>query len=512
MNEKSGEPATNSASTGGGSLLARAVLIRLRFVALLLLIALGAALFNPIAYRIERSRDGAVTIPIEGATEFFCPMHPNVLRREPAKCPACGMPLSERAHAEKASGEVRRLSLSPYQVEQAGIQVTAVAWQSLALRIEGSGALRYDETRLQRIGAGFAGRVASIEGSFDGALVRRGRPLLRIVGAEVRAALQAYVKAARELREVEARSATAAIARLKEQTESLRKQLLQWGLDREQLALLEETGEIEESVPVLAPFDCVVLHCEVAVGQQVLVGSPLVHIADTAAVVAVVRVPRADGASVKPGQRARIRDPLAPEVLAKGTVDHVASPVEERTQSIVVRIALTSPDTRLRPGAFVAATIDVPFATIEPWRSMERPAPGPSRTVYECTMHQIVRDVPGECAACGGMKLIPREVPSGPGPQDVLAVPETAVVDTGTHRFVYVETAPGIFEAREVVLGRRAGAFFPVIRGLDAGTRIAVAGSFLLDAETRLDPAAAGTYFGAGAAPRATEPPAKDAK
>ncbi len=292
MDERIG-PSASTGAESGRALVARALLLRLRFVVLLALIVLGAALFNPIADRIEHSRDRGVVIPIEGATEFFCPMHPNVVRAEPSKCPACGMPLSERAHsADAARGGARRLSLSPYQIEQAGVLTSETRWQPLSLRVEGSGALRYDETRLQRIGAGFAGRVASIEGSFDGALVRRGRPLLRIVGAEVRATLQAYVKAARELHEVEARSATAAIARLREQTETLRKQLLQWGLDREQLALIEESDEVEESVPVLAPFDCVVLHCEVAVGQQVLVGSPLVHVADPAVVVAVVRVPR----------------------------------------------------------------------------------------------------------------------------------------------------------------------------------------------------------------------------
>lgn len=43
----------------------------------------------------------------------------------------------------------------------------------------------------------------------------------------------------------------------------------------------------------------------------------------------------------------------------------------------------------------------------------------------------------------------------------------------------------------------RAGGFYPVISGLNAGDKIASAGSFLLDAERRLNPAAASAYFGA---------------
>jgi hypothetical protein len=39
--------------------------------------------------------------------------------------------------------------------------------------------------------------------------------------------------------------------------------------------------------------------------------------------------------------------------------------------------------------------------------------------------------------------------------------------------------------------------FYPVLNGLEAGQRVAAAGSFLIDAETRLNTAAAATYSGA---------------
>ena len=71
----------------------------------------------------------------------------------------------------------------------------------------------------------------------------------------------------------------------------------------------------------------------------------------------------------------------------------------------------------------------------------------------------------------------------------VMSVPESAVVDTGTKTIVYVEASPGVFEGRAVVLGPRSGDSFPVLDGLAPGDRIAAAGAFLIDAETRLNPA-----------------------
>lgn len=70
----------------------------------------------------------------------------------------------------------------------------------------------------------------------------------------------------------------------------------------------------------------------------------------------------------------------------------------------------------------------------------------------------------------------------------VLAVPEAAVIDTGSRKVIYVENAPGVFDAREVTLGPRAGQFYPVLSGLKSGEKIASRGSFLIDAESRLNP------------------------
>jgi hypothetical protein len=83
----------------------------------------------------------------------------------------------------------------------------------------------------------------------------------------------------------------------------------------------------------------------------------------------------------------------------------------------------------------------------------------------------------------------------------VLAVPESAVIDTGEQQIVYVEREQGIFEGVLVQLGPRSEGFVSVISGLLPGDRVAAAGAFLIDAETRLNPAASASYFGASGGP-----------
>ena len=115
-------------------------------------------------------------------------------------------------------------------------------------------------------------------------------------------------------------------------------------------------------------------------------------------------------------------------------------------------------------------------------------------------------DQPGSvCSACGGMVLKPQVIAYSPAGQ-VLAVPRSAVVDAGKRQVVFVESMPGMFDGVEAVLGPRCGDYYPVVRGLSAGQRVAFAGAFLLDAETRLNPGLASAYFGAGRGERALRP------
>lgn len=181
------------------------------------------------------------------------------------------------------------------------------------------------------------------------------------------------------------------------------------------------------------------------------------------------------------------------------------------------------------------------------WTAGQTPPPAiSSDTEYWCPMDPaVISDWPAMCPVCN-MKLVRRSkqdatpLPDGVlarmqfspyriqlagirtaavenrvlsgAPQDVVnsgdeeaiksvpqvpSIPESAVIDNGAQKIVYVETAPGMFDAVEVKLGERGGGYYPVLAGLKPGQRVAAAGAFLIDAETHLNPNAAASYFGA---------------
>ncbi len=130
------------------------------------------------------------------------------------------------------------------------------------------------------------------------------------------------------------------------------------------------------------------------------------------------------------------------------------------------------------------------------------------RLRFWCPIHpDVTAEKPGAaCHQCGGMALQPQVAYYAPKGQ-VLAIPQSAVVDTGARKVVFVESMPGMFDAVEVVLGPRCGDFYPVVRGLEPGQEVAISGAFLLDAETRLNPSLAAGYFGAGRGDRSAATP-----
>ena len=97
---------------------------------------------------------------------------------------------------------------------------------------------------------------------------------------------------------------------------------------------------------------------------------------------------------------------------------------------------------------------------------------------------------------CGPQMYVDAEIETGsPGP--VLAVPESAVLDSGSRQAVLVDKGDGRFEPRDVKLGRRGGGFAEITDGVAEGEAVVTSANFLIDAESNLKAALKGFSEGA---------------
>jgi len=551
-------------------------LARLRFIAILLAIGLAIVFWDHIvAYYEKWTRPTSQQSAASSDTEYFCPMHPAVIRDNPReKCPICAMPLSKRkkgdTHEEALPpGIVNRIQLSPYRVTLAGIQTWKVKHVPLHKEIATVGFVEFNERELKHVAARVKARIAKLYVNETGQWVsadqelaslyspdlsvtvgnlidanrNRNQPLedstrdrLRLWGINdkqmdlviaVQNLIDGMRTADKKLHELAHQQLLkldngekfgGALHNLLEgqrtkntdlQKES-RQKLVTLGMHEDQIDDIMETGKAIRHLIIRSPIKGHVLKKYVKEGQYVDEGSPLYDIVDLTSVWIQAQVYEEDMAFLptfhQPLKKTE-ESPKALHVIAttralpnetfEGRLSFVYPHVDQDTRTVVARFELDNPGHKLRPGTSANVKFKVPPRQLKPI------AKALADDWWQQTAVDGLRSV--FSASDGGVGLGPLIRAAGNHAllhdDRVLAVPDSAVIDTGNQQIVYREIVAGEFEGVKVELGPRMVGpgdvtFYPVLHGLEAGDLVVTAGSFLVDAETRLNPAAGSIYFG----------------
>ncbi len=175
-----------------------------------------------------------------------------------------------------------------------------------------------------------------------------------------------------------------------------------------------------------------------------------------------VDVYESDIAWVRKGQDVSITSVAYPGEKFRGRVRSINPTLDPRTRSVQVRVQLSNPHKKLRPGMYVDARISAQY-------------------VAPPAVHE-----------------------SRKSSNKVLAVPRESVLDTGNRTVVWLYVGDGNFQPREVQLGplgvvrgERSAHFYPVLDGLMENEIVVTNGSFLIDSESQITGVAALGYGGA---------------
>src|SRR6516164_4888893 len=141
---------------------------RFRFIALLVIIGLILLKWDLLMAYYDRWTRPAGHDHAASEFEYYCPMHPTVIRDNPKeKCPICFMPLSRRKKGEGKEeplppGIVNRVQLSPYRVVLAGVDTWKVSYQPLYKEITTVGSVEFNEREMKQIAARVKGRIDTL--------------------------------------------------------------------------------------------------------------------------------------------------------------------------------------------------------------------------------------------------------------------------------------------------------------------------------------------------------------
>ncbi len=432
-------------------LVLKVVEVRLRFIAILVATALVIGYWDTILnYWDKWTRPAEASVAqVDSGHEYFCPMHPQVVRAglepngEVPKCPICGMPLSLRKKGESPPlppGVTGRVQLTPERIQLAGIETTEVAYRRLNRQTVTVGNVTYDESRLARVVSRVSGYVEKLYIDKTFATVQQGDPLAELYSPELYATAQELLSASKR-------------GGADDMAASTRRRLRLLGVGQEDIDAMIASGRASPRLVIRSPRSGEVIAKSIVAGARVEEGMTLLEVADLSVVWIEADVYERDIPFVRDGEKIEATVEALPNRVFDCRVAMVYPQIDAATRTNRVRFEVQNPSGELHPGMFATVRIDTPLGAVAP------PAGG---------------------AATRG---------------ETLAVPERAVIDTGLKQIVYVEREPGLFEGVEVELGPPSGGFYPVVKGLQPGERVAAAGAFLIDAETRLNPAAAFDVF-----------------
>ena len=472
------------------------------FIALVVVAALAL-----IAAQFFSSSSSDTAAPATGTDVWTCSMHPQVRLPKPGKCPICSMPLVPVAAAATKDGtggktasrkitsyrstmmpgeisptlrkdsmgmdmvpvfesEGSMLTLSEHARAMASVETAAVERRKLSREIRAVGKVQYNESALSTITARVDGYIERLFIDYTGVEVKAGDHLVEIYSPDL-------VVAQQELLMNSDRSSLAEAAKLK---------LRRWELSEAQIDEIIRTRKPQERITLSSPINGTVTEKMIVKKSAVKAGDMLYKLANLDSVWVYLDIYEYELASVRYGQTAEIATEAYPGETFTGRVWFINPVLTDESRTVKVLVNIANKDKRLKPGMFVSATIRAGLL------ANGELAPTGVEGKWTCLMHpQVLEAKDGPCPVCKmALTQIPPAAATKPEDELVLAVPATAVLDSGIRKIAYVERAPGEYIPAALKLGSRAGDFYPVLAGLKEGDRVAVRGNFLLDSQFQI--------------------------
>lgn len=455
-------------------------------VGVLLIVALGAA--QKLGW-ISAGGGGGQQHASSGGenARYICPMMCTPPQTEPGRCPVCAM---ELVPATSGGGDSDELSIQvdPAARRVANVRTVPVKAIPLTRRIRAVGRLSYDEGTLKTISAYVDGRLDRLYADYTGAVVQKGDHLAWLYSPKLYSS-QVELLLAKQARE---QTRTATLKRSIQSSGDLynlaRERLIEFGMTEPQLEQLEHAGQANSRMHLCAPISGTVIEKLAVEGQYVKTGQPICRLADLRAVWLMLELFPEDAAAIRYGQKVEAEVHSLPGRKSTGRVAFINPTVCPRTRTVGVRVVMPNEDGLLRIGDYAKATIDMQLgASSDSLASVYDPELA-DKWISPRHPH-VVESSPGNCRVCGVALVPASQFGFSSAPTDrgkALVVPRNAVLMAGQCSVVYVESEPGRFEIRSVVLGPSNGDEIAILEGVKEGEQVACSGNFLIDSQMQL--------------------------
>ncbi len=371
----------------------------------------------------------AITSPVPAKDEMGMDYIP--VYEDDAKTPAKS--LQQQADdffsEEKGVSGLGVVTMTEQGIRLSGVQVAAVVQENIRRALRTVGLVVPDETRIHRVQTKVGGWVEALLVNYMGQLVKKGSPILSVYSPELLSSQEEFIKT----RQAALRSAADVGDRTSAQRlrQSAQRRLELFDVPPDFIKELERTGKPQRAVTLLSPVDGFVTAKDIFLGQEVKPGMELYTITDLSVVWVDAEVYEYETRDVHVGQEGFLTTSYDPSLRLAGKIAYIYPYLNRESRTLKLRFEFDNKDFRLKPGMFVDVNLMIDY---------------------------------------------------GEG----IVIPDSAIIDSGIRKVVFVDKGEGRFEPRQVKAGVRSEGKTQVLSGLNVQDRVVVKANFLLDSESRL--------------------------
>ncbi len=332
----------------------------------------------------------------------------------------------------------------------AGLQTAQAVTKPLNKEIKTTGKIAMNEDGKTYITSRVEGRVDELYVTAEGETIAPGQAIAAVYSPTYIAAQEEYLLTLENVQKLQnaGRDVVQINNRLRE---AARRKLQLLNVADEDIAHLEHTRQTKDHMTIYAQFGGTVLEKQLLPGAYIMPGDKLYSLSDLSTVWLYADIYEKDIASITPGQQVVVTSGAYPGETFTGQVTFINPVLDDATRTVKVRIAMANPLGKLKPNMFVNATLQIPLG-------------------------------------------------------DSLVIPESAILDTGSRKIVFVAQSEDTFVKRDVVTGQSADGYVQVLSGLQQGETVVTAATFLIDSQTKLG--SFGSHAGHGGGGAASAPAA----
>lgn len=330
------------------------------------------------------------------------------------------------------------VKIDPQRIQLFGVRTEKIISRELNKSIRAVGIVAADERRVANVQTKFSGWIVDLYVNFTNQTVNQGEPLFSVYSPALLATQEEYIIAKKSAKNQLKGTFGEEYSRTNQRLlESVRQRLELWDIPQEEIDRLDQQAIPMKTLTIRSPINGIVLQKNAFAGMNVEPGMNIFTVADLSHVWVLADIFEQDIASIRIGQQATLTMNAYPGRTFEGKVDFINYVLDQTTRTTKLRFDFNNTEMLLKPGMYGVVDLTTPIGF-------------------------------------------------------VLALPEVAVIDTGTKKIVFIEKGPGLYSPVEVELGAKGGGYYQILKGLSENDLVVTSSQFLMDSESRIQASGGG--------------------